>query len=380
MNRKSHLLFFSVVVLALRVSAAHAQETRDEQKPAETADPAPPLNWYDVIAIHGFVDGYYAWNDNAPRSHENFVPGTGTTAERANEFDLNLAEVDFVRDPKPVGFHLSLVAGNGTDVVHAGEPQGTGVGRDVYRSIYQASLSCNVAVGRGLLIEGGIYPSHIGFEGFYSKDNWNYTRGWLGEFSPYYQTGVKASYAWSDRWSGQLHILNGWQIIGENNDAKSVGTQLAYSSDKFSASLNTFLGPELANDNKHLRSFGDLVTTWKSTPKISIGASLDRGRQALPDDNAANWLGVGAWARYTIDSRHATALRVERFRDPDNGISGASQKLTGVTLTYEVRPVENLILKVEARRDHSTAPVFGKGSGGMSADESLFVFGAVATF
>ncbi len=380
MGRKHHLLFFSAVALVLSVFAAHAQETPDEQQSAATADPAPPVNWYDVVTIHGFVDGYYSWNGNAPGTHENFVPGTGTTAKGANQFNLNLGAIEIVRVPKSVGFHLSFVAGNGTDVVHSAEPQGAGVGHDVYRSIYQASLSYNLALGRGLLIEGGIYPSHIGFEGFYSKDNWNYTRGWLGEFSPYYQTGVKASYAWSDRWSGQLHILNGWQIIGENNNAKSVGTQLAYSSNNLSASFNTFLGPELARDNKHLRSFGDLVATWKSTPRLSIGASLDRGRQALPDAIAANWLGIGAWGRYAIDPRRAAALRVERFHDPHNGISGTAQTLTEVTLTWEVRPVENLILKVEARRDHSTAAVFGKGADGMSPDETLLAFGAVATF
>src|SRR5207237_538131 len=60
----------------------------------------------DDLTLHAFVDGYYAWNGNRPASHENFVPGTGTTAERANEFNLNLAAVELVRDPKPVGVHL----------------------------------------------------------------------------------------------------------------------------------------------------------------------------------------------------------------------------------------------------------------------------------
>ncbi|HEV2722796.1 MAG TPA: porin [Thermoanaerobaculia bacterium] len=315
----------------------------------------------DDIAIHAFVDGYYAWNGNHPASHENFLPGTGTTAERANEFNLNLAAVELVHDAKPVGFHLSLVAGTGADVVHAAEREGC-------RHVYQASVIYRA--NDRLTFEGGIFPSHIGFEAFFSKDNWNYTRGWLGEFSPYYQTGIHAGYQFSKQWYGELHVLNGWQLINDNNNGKSIGAKIAYSGNRLSASLNTLDGPELPNDDKHWRHFGDLIATWKLSPKLSLGGSVDRGHQQF-----ANWLGAGGYGRYAIDDRHAVAFRAERFRDPDNGISGFAQKLTEGTLTYEYRPAPNLILKLEGRRDHSTANVFDG-----SKSQTLVVAGAVATF
>lgn len=329
------------------------------------ADDAP-------IALHGFVDACYTWNINAPRSRQNFVAGTGTTAEHANEFDLNLAAVDAVHAAKPAGFHITLVAGSGADVVHASEPR-----PDVYRYIYQASIVYKVR--QRLTFEGGIYSSHIGFEGFYSKDNWNYTRGWLGEFSPYYQAGVKASFALSRRWTAQVHLLNGWQNIGDNNDAKAIGTQIAFSSARLSAAFNTFAGAELPHDNKRLRTFGDFVATWNVTPASSIGLTVDRGRQELPVA-AANWFGAGGYLRHTFNERHAVAMRVERFRDPDNGISGNRQTLTGGTLTYEFRPAPDLIVKAEARRDFSTAPVFAKQTDALTRNETLLVIGVVATF
>jgi hypothetical protein len=317
------------------------------------------------IAIHGFVDGYYAWNSNHPDNHQNFIPGTGTTAVHADEIALNVAAIEFVRDPKPLGFHVTLVGGDAANVVHAGEPKR-------YRNIYQASVSY---AKDKLSLEGGVYPSHIGFEGFFSKDNWNYTRGWLGELTPYYQAGVKAAYAWSDRWSGQLHVLQGWQLIHDNNRGRSVGTQIAYSDNRLSASLNTLIGPELANDNSHMRLFGDLVATYKATPKLTVAGSLDRGRQALPGAAYANWLGASAWGRYAINDRHAIAVRLDRLRDPDNGISGFAQTLSSATLTYEFDPTKNLILKVDARRDHSTQPVFAGRE-----NESLLILGVVARF
>ena len=321
-----------------------------------------------AVAIHGFIDGYYGWNSNQPANHQNFVPGTGTTAAKANQFDINLAAVTIDRDPAPLGFHLSLVAGSGTDVVHASDPA-----RDTFRYIYQASLSYKATPK--LTLEGGIYPSHIGFEGFYSKDNWNYSRGWLGEFSPYYQAGVKAIYTFNDKWSAQLHVLNGWQIIGENNDAKAVGTQIAYSGPRLGVVFNTFAGAELPNDNKDLRLFGDWIVTYKVTPKLSLAGSLDNGSQ-----ENASWYGISAWGRYAVNDRHAVAARADRYHDPDNAISGANQTIGSATLTYEFRPVSNLILKTEARRDHSTAPVFSKGHGALTDNESLILVGVVATF
>jgi len=313
------------------------------------------------VTFHGFVDGYYAWNSNDPRSHENFEPGIGTTAKRANEFNLNLAAVEIVREASPVGFHLSLVAGNGADVVHAAESEG-------FRHIYQASVIYKAS--DRLTFEGGIFPSHIGFEGFFSRDNWNYTRSWLGEFSPYYQTGVHASYQFTKQWSGELHVLNGWQLIDDNNNAKSIGGKIAYSNDRLSASFNTFDGPELPKDDHHWRHFGNLIGTYKATPKLSVGGSLDRGHQL-----SANWTGVAAYGRYAFDDKHACAVRAERFHDPDNGISGFAQTVSEATLTYEYHPAANLILKLEGRRDHSTAAAFDG-----SNNETIVVIGAVATF
>jgi hypothetical protein len=258
-----------------------------------------------LLAIHGFIDVGYV-----------------------RDVDLDLVAVDIARDPAPVGFHLSLIAGKRADI------NGT--------HVYHASLEYKPS--QRLTLEGGVYPSHIGFESFYSKDDWNYTRGWLAELSPYYQTGVKAHYAFDGHWSGELHLLNGWQTIGSGLHA--AGTQIAWSGDILSASLNTFVDAD--------RKFGDLVALYKATPRLSLGASIDRGHEGH-----AGWLGLGAYGRYAFDGRHAVAVRAERFSDPDNGISGAAQTLTEETLTYEYRPVPRLVLKLEARRDHAQTLVAG---------------------
>jgi len=303
-----------------------------------------------LLIVHAWIDGYSAWNRDA---NVNFFSGVGTSAHRANEIALNVAALEIVREPKPVGFHLTLVGGDSADVVHAGEPQRH---RHPVRNIYQASVTCDAKV---VQLEAGVYPSHIGFEGFFSKDNWNYTRGWLGELSPYYQSGVKASRSFG-RWSAQVHYLRGWQNVSDSNASKAIGTQIAFGGSRLSASFNTYA-------DSH-RKFGDVVATLNATPKLSLGASIDRGH-----DTGANWLGAGVYGRYAIDDRHAIAVRAERFRDPDAGISGFAQTLSEATLTYEARRGAHLILKLEGRRDHSTAAVFNDSNNQTLAIASVVI-------
>jgi hypothetical protein len=273
---------------------------------------------------------------------------------------------------------LTLAAGTGPDVLHAAEPSGTGIGPAVWRAIYQASVSYTVPVGSGLLVEAGIYPSHIGYESFFSKDNWNYTRGWMGEFSPYYQTGLKLSYSFDAHWSARVDFINGWQLISDDNRAKAVGTQLAWTSAAASFALNTFAGPELPGDDSHWRVFGDLTAQVKVTASLSLGATADVGWQDR-SQGAAVWHGAALYARHALSGRVAIAVRAEYYDDRDGFMSGTSQTLTDGTATLEVRPADHLLLKLEGRYDHSGASVF-RTSDGFSNAQALAIASAVAAF
>ena len=136
-------------------------------------------------------------------------------------------------------------------------------------------------------------------------------------------------------------MLDGWQNITDTRAPKALGTQIAYSDAHWSASFNTYL------DNH--RKFGDLVATYKVTPKLTLGASIDHGASVACE--LARRRGLD---RYALDDRNAVAFRAERFRDPDDGISGQRGTLSEATLTYELRPRKHLILKLEGRHDRST--------------------------
>lgn len=339
------------------------------------------------LRIGAFVDTLFAYNFNRPADRANFFPGVGTSAKRHGEFSINLAEVDLVLDPDPVGFKLQLGFGTATDVVHAAEVRGVAVHPDVWRHVVQASVQWQTGLGRGLLLEAGVYPSHIGMESFQTKDNWNYTRSWLGELSPYYQTGVKLAYPLGGRWSAQVHLLNGWQAIADNNSRKSVGAQIAWAAERASLTLNGWAGPELAGNDEDLRAMVDVLATYKPAPSLALGAAIDAAREERTGGGSASWQGAGLYARFSPPgSRTAFALRGERYWDDDGAISGIGQRLWEVTATLEHRPVPRLILKLEGRYDRSTAEVF---SGEPATSDTpargersqvLVVAGAVASF
>ncbi|MGZ3458075.1 MAG: outer membrane beta-barrel protein [Archangium sp.] len=206
------------------VGEAPAPTPQETPPAAESSAPSALQSLAAQLKLEGGVDVYYAYNSNQPADGANFIPGTGTTAKRADEFSINLASLGVSLEPQPVGFHVLLGYGTAMEVVRAGEPPGTAVGPAAWRGLQRASLS--YAHGP-LTLEAGVYPSHIGLESFQSQLNWTYTRSWMAELSPYYQTGIKGAWKFSDAWSAQLHLLNGWQTIAENNRGKALGTQVA---------------------------------------------------------------------------------------------------------------------------------------------------------
>lgn len=339
------------------------------------------------LALHGFADVVYAHDFNRPADHATFFAGAGSAAKRHGEVSLNQAQVELSVDPAPVGLRLALGFGTALEVVHAGEPAGAFAGATVFRNVLYASALYKAPVGRGLVLEAGIFPAHVGFEGFNTKDNWSYTRSWLAELSPYYSAGVRARYSWSDRWSAELHVLNGWQTIVDNNSAKTLGTQIAYGAGRLQASFNMLAGPELPGNDDDWRVLGDLVVSVRATSSLSVGANVDLAREGRSAGAAAHWYGVGGYLRVApAGAKTALALRLEHFDDADGAISATAQRLSEATLTLEHRPAPNLIVKLEGRYDRSTAAVFAgeaMGSAGSSRrrkDQLLILLGVVAAF
>ncbi|MDE2291086.1 MAG: outer membrane beta-barrel protein, partial [Elusimicrobia bacterium] len=159
------------------------------------------------VSFGGFLDTYYAYDFDRPASRARAFT---TQPARHNEFDVNLAYIEAVVAADRVRGRLALQAGNSVQSNYAGEPAvGSVSGPSLTRSIQEAWAGYRVT--EKLWVDAGICFSHIGMESFISRDNWTYSRSLMAEFSPYCQSGVRASYQFDKDWSAQLHVLNGWQ-------------------------------------------------------------------------------------------------------------------------------------------------------------------------
>ncbi|RYZ96968.1 MAG: porin, partial [Proteobacteria bacterium] len=232
---------------------------------------------------------------------------------------------------------------------------GAGAG-GISRLIQEAVIGYEIAPK--LWVDGGVYFSHIGLESFISRDNLTYTRSLGADNSPYYQTGVRLSYAFSPKVSAQLHLINGWQTINELNPQKAIGTQLNYApSEALSLTYNTFLGSEGGS-----RIFQDLVAKYAVSSALQFAASFDYGMQRAASLSSYNkWWVATLVAKYQLNEKVALVGRAERFSDPNGAIVAAAPagfKVWGGSLGVDIALTPALQWRSEVRTLSAGAELF----------------------
>ena len=346
---------------------------------------APAQDTTRSVAVGAFVDAYFAWDFNRP-GPGNFDRAFTTQAARHDEFNVNLAFVDLKLSGEGVRGRLALQAGTSVQSNYAGEPRtGAVSGPELARHIQEAVVGVRAA--RTLWIDAGIYLSHIGQESWISRDNPTYSRSLIAEFSPYYEAGVKATWAVSTKVTAQLHILNGWQNIAETNQDKAVGMRLDYVvSPHLSVGYDNFIGNEASDTAPtRLRVFNEVLATM-SAGRLQAWLTLDYGmQQRRPGSGNSTWYGGAAIARLGISPKVAVAARVERYADPDGVIvsTGTANafRVNGASLGIDVTPTGGTLWRTEVRGLAARDPIFPRhGGGGYTRGDGSLVTSLALTF
>lgn len=346
---KSAFFKCAVIGMTLGINIAHAQES----KPLE-------VQW------GGFVDTQFAFDFNKPFNQDRAYT---TQPARHNEFGVNLAFVDAKIKSESVRGRLALQAGSSVQSNYAGEPvQGSLGGASLARHLQEAYLGYKIA--DRLWIDAGIYFSHIGFESWISRDNWAYTRSIVSDYSPYYQTGAKLTYELSDQLSAQVHVLNGWQNINENNANKALGLQLAYNPNaSLSFAYYNFLGKEVGDLS---RFFNGLLFKSDLSDTLSVGGSYDVGTQTKVSGGSSVWHGGALYVRAKATSKVSLTLRGERYDDRDQVIITTSTpngfRTWGASLNSDVSLHSQVLWRTEVRQLWSQDAVYPKGQAKSNQD------------
>lgn len=366
-----------------------AAQTPAGQAPAATPAPAaapvtPPEQKSEVPAFFrgtefgGLVDAYYDWFSTRPSGdaqYRNFDT-------QHDQFRLSMAQIWLAKAPTSdsrAGYKIKLSGGPATTLVQAFEPGST----PVLENIEEGFISYLVPVGKGLQFDVGKFVTQHGAEVIEAKDNWNYSRSLLFALAiPYYHSGVRATYAPNDKISFMGNFVNGWNNVVENNSGKTFGAQVILKpTAKLSLVQNYMAGPEQPDDSTDWRHLYDTSATYTVNPKFSLMANYDYGSDTDAVSGAGvHWQGVAAYAKVQATKWFAFSPRFELYDDASGFTTGTAQQLKEVTTTFELKPVDSFMWRIEYRSDFSDNEVFKMSDGTFKKHQSSIAFGVLYSF
>jgi putative OmpL-like beta-barrel porin-2 len=325
------------------------------------------------VTWNAFVDTYYAYDFGRPATFDRVFT---TQAERHDEFNVNLAYVAASLTSDRIRGRVALQAGTSVQANYAGEPAiGSVSGATLSRHIQEATAGARLAPS--LWVDGGVYFSYIGWEGWISRDNPTYTRSLVAEYTPYYLSGVHLT--WQPRTNGgssiltfQLHVMNGWQNISENNYGKAVGVRIDWQVSPHAAlAYANFIGNERPQGVPAATRVFNQVMLRGTSGRWSGQGQVDYGSEAGHD-----WYGLVAIGRESIAPTVALSVRVERYSDPHQIVvatgTPAGLVSNGASLGVDVGKPAGLLWRTEVRGLRATSPLF-PSQGAPNATRANFV-------
>jgi Putative beta-barrel porin-2, OmpL-like. bbp2 len=367
---------------------AETRVTPEQQNLAQKED-RKIFDFLNGTTINLGLDGYYAYNFNAPVGRVNYLRAYDVLS---NEFSLNQASVVFdhptdVANGRRWGGRLDLQFGQATDTLQgnpSNEPR-----PDIYRNIFQAYGTYVAPIGNGLNIDFGKWSSSLGIEGNYTKDQADYSRSYWFNFLPFYHMGLRLSYPVNDRFSLNYWVVNGTNQVEATNGFKDeLFGFTAKPVKSVTWTMNYYLGqdhpdrtvvaptgpvplqPGLSfqaispapNGRTHIF---DSYVTWQATPKLSFALEGDYFIQRLWKNQAPNQSaapshveGGAAYIRYQFTPKLALASRAEYLSDRGGLFSGLNQALKENTVTFDYTVTDGFLMRYEWRRDYSNQPSF----------------------
>lgn len=374
----------------------YATENRNPDKQdfgqEPSSQPSPPQPSTPVWQYGGFADIGYLHDFNNPSNHS--FRSRGTTFH-VNEVDLNMAAF-YLKKPASErsrwGTELTLQAGKDSAVFGFSSTAPNLDGAKWLRHLGPTNLSYLSPIGNGLTLQGGIFNSFIGYDSLYAKDNFNYTRPWGADFTPYLMLGVNAQYPFSARLTGTLFLISGYWHLAHANNVPSLGGQLAYqSTDHVTLKQTVLYGPHQSDTAPQFwRFLSDSTAEWKRE-RYTTAFEYFVGTEKTTASRTPRtlWMSSQLPLHWVVSPRFSLTIRPEVYWDRDGRTTGFCQTVKANTTTLEYRiPYHQAaaILRLEHRIDDSRGPAggfFGEvrpGVVGLTPTQNVLALGVILTF
>lgn len=278
-------------------------------------------------------------------------------------------------DELPIGFRTDLFIGDDAPVIGA-TGLGLGTAGDEFE-LQQVYLTAQAPVGEGIDFKVGKFVTLLGAEVIESPANWNFSRSYLfGYAIPFTHTGALVSYPLGELGSITGGVVNGWDVVDDNNKAKTLlGNITLTPAEGLSLLASAITGAEQTANNRDDRSVLDLVASWQATEALAFMANYDYGHESGLAPNGANWQGLALYTKYNLTPTWSLAGRWEWFDDQDNvrtaltgpgGAAPADIDFYEWTLTSQWMLHKHVIARLEYRHDKADERVFFKDADGFT--------------
>ena len=387
------ILWICIVPTALGATEESPKDSPTEPRASGTPSrPLPGSVAQDKPLWHygGFLDLAYAIDFNFPANHQ---WRDRSTASTFNEPVINMGGGYVRKDATEESrWGAEFLAQGGNDSKNFGFETSLPKlqNADVYRHFGRANVSYLAPVGNGLRLQAGLFNSFAGYESLYAKDNANYTRSWIADYSPYLMFGANAVYQFNDRWTGAFFIINGYFHLSNPNSLPSYGGQVTYTpSSSWTIKETLYYGPDQSNTGiEFWRIFSDTIIEWQGE-HLLMALDYQAGTQknaSVPGNRRELFTGAQLTMRWHIAGPWSAVVRPEFYSDASGVITGHEQFVKAVTTTLQYKlPYQwtHTLCRLEYRYDESTGSGGGffKGTDNrLTAGQNLLIFSLIGTF
>lgn len=358
------------------------EEVKKSTEAKEDGDTKSPFTF------SGYLDSYYIGNFNKPKSRSNTGVANGRAFDvTSGQFQLGLVQtkMTYANDKSDAVVDLTFGPnadlGNYGNLVSVLNPDYTGMALAIKQAYFTYHFTDKFSM------TAGQFGTHIGYEVIDAPVNFNYSLSNLFNNGPFYHTGLKATYAFSDRASLMLGVVNNVDGLGDNNRQKGFISQLFLSPvENWNVYLN-YMGsneasqevPSVAQDKAFYRIV-DLTTSYQITEKFLLGLNAAYGAQKGDfqggggPSRAQTWGGAAVYANVALSDIFAIGARYENFTNKSGvralvNSAGEGTRVNSFTLTGNFSLADgHVFLKPELRID--SYPKFGNSSESQQFEDS----------
>ncbi|HLX52864.1 MAG TPA: outer membrane beta-barrel protein, partial [Aquella sp.] len=216
------------------------------------------------IKFSGYVDAYYAHYSDSVGAGK--FQKFGAISPISDNFGVNIAQLTANYNSKRIRATVTLQAG---DLPRA-------AWSPVYNYIQEANAGVRLA--KNLWVDAGFFKTHIGTESLLPKDNICSSVSIITFYEPWWQSGVRLTYTPSDKFTGALYVVNGYNQFVAINKKKAAGLALTYNiSDRFSIGYYNLLSDDTPDSISisHWRLLNNVVINIDITKKLKLQAGVD---------------------------------------------------------------------------------------------------------